>query len=141
MSSPTSRRGRLRWSPAMKRHQMRVWPTLAVYAVVLTLVIRLFGSHPPTGVLRYLAAAAPAIPLMGLIVINARYLVEETDEFRRLTMMLSMLCGLAAALAVTSVWGFLEVLAGVPMVPLYHVATIYVVAQGLSAPVIAWRYR
>ena len=129
------------WSPAMKRHQMRVWPTLAVYAVVLTLVIRLFGSRPPTGVLRYLAAAAPAIPLMGLIAINARYLVEVTDEFRRLAMMLSMLCGLAVVLAVTSVWGFLEVLAGAPMVPLYHVATIYVVAQAVAAPVIAWRYR
>ena len=130
------------WSTAMKRHQMRVWPTLAVYAIVLTVVIHLFSTHPPEGVLlKYLAAVAPALPLLAVLWINVRYLVEETDEFRRLQMMLSMLCGLAAILAVSVTWGFLEGFAGAPHMALYHLATIYVVAQALSAPVIAWRYR
>jgi hypothetical protein len=125
----------------MKRHQKRVWPALILYAIVLAGVIQLFRHSPPTGVWRYAAAVAPAIPLLGVIWINARYLVEETDEFRRRMTMISMLCALAVVLAVTTVYGFLEALAGAPMAPLYHVATLYVVAQGVSTPLVYWRYR
>jgi hypothetical protein len=125
----------------MRRHQKRVWPLLAIYAVVLAGVLHLFAGNPPAGALRYLAALAPALPLLGLIWVNARYLVEETDEFRRRMMMFAMLCALAVILAVTTVYGFLEVLAGAPMVPLYHVATLYVGAQGISTPLVYWRYR
>jgi len=114
---------------------------LAVYAAILAGVLWLFRIHPPTGVWRYLAAVAPAVPLLGVIWINARYLVEEADEFHRRMMMTAMLCALAIVLAATTVYGFLEVLAGAPMVPLYHVATLYVVAQGISTPLVYWRYR
>ncbi|THD72139.1 hypothetical protein [Phenylobacterium sp.] len=140
-SAGPRRRGPAAWSPAMKRHQRRVWPALGVYAAVLAGTLWLFGTHPPTGLLRYAAAVAPALPLLGVLWINARYLVEETDEFHRRMLMISMLCALAVILAVTTVYGFLEVLAGAPMVPLYHVATLYVVAQGISTPLVYWRYQ
>ena len=139
--APSPPRGPAAWSPAMKRHQRRVWPLLAIYAAVLAGVLHLFAHSPPAGVLRYLAALAPALPLLGVIWVNARYLVEETDEFHRRMMMTAMLCALAIVLAATTVYGFLEVLAGAPMVPLYHVATLYVIAQGIATPLVYWRYR
>lgn len=139
-TTPGRRRGQ-QWSPAMKRHQRRVWPMLILYAVVLTGVIQLFRLNPPTGAWRYMAAVAPAVPLLGVLWVNVRYLVEETDEFHRRMMMFAMLCALAVILAVTTIYGFLEVLAGAPMVPLYHVATLYVVAQGIATPLVYWRFR
>lgn len=140
-SPPAPRRGPAAWSPAMKRHQRRVWPMLMLYAVVLTGVILLFRHSPPTGIWRYLAAVVPAVPLLGVLWVNVRYLIEETDEFHRRMMMTAMLCALAIVLAVTTVYGFLQALAGAPMVPLYHVATLYVIAQGISTPLVYWRFR
>jgi hypothetical protein len=139
--TPAPRKSREVWSPAMRRYVRRMWPTMAVYAVVLVAAIRLFDTHPPTGALKYAAAVAPSIPLLVNIWLYGRYIVEETDEFRRLQIVLSMLIGLAAVLAATTVWGFLEALAGAPHIPLYFVAVVYVVAQGLAAPLVAWRYR
>ncbi|HEY2357901.1 MAG TPA: hypothetical protein VGH86_10655 [Phenylobacterium sp.] len=139
--SPAPRKSREVWSPAMRRYMRRMWPTMAVYAVVLVGVIRLFDTDPPTGPLKYAAAVAPAIPLLVNFWFYGRYIVEEDDEFRRLQIVLTMLIGLAVVLAVTTVWGFLEVLAGAPHIPVYFVAVVYVVAQGLSAPLVAWRYR
>jgi hypothetical protein len=129
------------WSPAMKRHQMRVWPTLAIYAVVLAGVMHLFKTDPPTGALKYVAAVAPAAPLLALIALFGRYVYEETDEFRRWQAMLAMVFALGIVLAICIVWGFLEAFAGIPRVPLYHVATLFVVAQSLSALFVARRYR
>jgi hypothetical protein len=118
-----------------------MWPTMAIYAVVLVAVIRLFDTHPPAGALKYAAAVAPAIPLLVNFWLYGRYIVEEDDEFRRLQIVMTMLVGLAAVLATTTVWGFLEVLAGAPHIPVYFAAVVYVIAQGLAGPVVAWRYR
>jgi len=128
-------------SPAMKRYQQRLWPTLIVYAAILIGVIRLFDANPPTGPIKYAAAIVPAFPILGVIALYARYVYEETDEFRRLQVILTILCGLALVLGATTVWGFLEVLAGAPHIPLYFVAPLFCVGQGLSVPFVAWKYR
>ncbi|HEY8005161.1 MAG TPA: hypothetical protein VIE16_13080 [Phenylobacterium sp.] len=141
--TPSTARPRSRetWSPAMRRYLRRMWPVMAVYAVVLVAVIRLFDTHPPTGALKYAAAIAPAIPLLVNFWLYGRYIVEEDDEFRRMQVVLTMLVGLAVVLAATTVWGFLEVLAGAPHIPVYFTAVVYVIAQGLAAPLVGWRYR
>jgi uncharacterized RDD family membrane protein YckC len=125
----------------MKRHQQRIWPMLALYAVVLAAVLWLFRAHAPTGVLKYLAALAPAVPLIAVIWLFGRYIHEETDEFRRWQAILSLLIAIGVVLSVCVVWGFLEALAGLPTVPLYHVATLFVVAQTLGSIIVGLRYR
>ena len=125
----------------MKRHQKRVWPTLAAYASVLATVMWFFQTHPPTGALKYIAAVAPAVPLLVVVWLFGRYLYEEDDEFRRWQQILTLLIAIGVVLGVCIVWGFLEAFAGVGPVPLYHVATLFVVVQSLSAIVVAWRYR
>jgi hypothetical protein len=139
--SPPAPRPRGIWSPAMRRHQQRVWPTLAIYGLVLSAVVWLFRTHPPTGAAMYAAAIAPAIPLLVVIWLFGRYLYEEDDEFRRWQQILTLLLALGAVLSICIVWGFLEAFAGVAHLPVYHVATLLVVAQSLAAPIVAWRYR
>lgn len=135
-----ARRGRV-WSPAQKRHQRRVWPTLAVFAAVLAATLWLFQSHPPTGALKYLAALAPTLPLTAVIWLFGRYIYEETDEFLRWAAILSLLIAVGLVLTFCIVWGYLEVFAGLPHIPIYHVATLFVVAQTVGSIIIGLRFR
>lgn len=128
-------------SPAMRRYQRRFWPLMVAYAALLVAVIRIFETHPPAGPLKYALAVAPAVPVLGVIVLLGLYLVEEADEFRRMKVVQAMLCGLGLVLGVTTVWGFLENLAGAPRLPLYWVFPIYCLGMGLAQPIIGWRYR
>jgi uncharacterized RDD family membrane protein YckC len=141
MSQTVPTRRGPQWSPAMKRHQQRVWPTLVIYAAVLSATLWLFQNHPPTGALKYLAALAPALPLIVVVWLFGRYVYEETDEFRRWQAILSLLIALGIVLAVCIVWGFLEALAGLPHVPLYHVATLFVICQTIGSIIVGLRYR
>jgi uncharacterized membrane protein len=129
------------WSPAMKRYHARFWPTMIAYVVLLFAAVWLFKHHPPAGVAKYLLAVAPALPILAVIVILGRYLVEEQDEFRRSMVVQSMLWGLAFVLAVTTVWGFLESMAGAAHIPLYWVFPIYCAGMGIAQPFLYWRYR
>ena len=140
-ATPVRRRGPAAWSPAMKRHQQRVWPMLAVYAATLSAVMWLFQTHPPAGPVKYLAALAPAAPLIAVVWLFGRYVYEETDEFRRWQAILTLLIALGLVLSACIVWGFLEAFVGAPHVPLYHVATMFVVAQTLASIAVALRYR
>ncbi len=129
------------WSPAMRRHQLRVWPMLAVYAAVLAGTLWLFQTHPPTGVLKYAAAMAPAVPLLAVVWLFGRYIYEEQDEYRRWMQILALLIAIGVTLSVCIVWGFLQALTGAPTVPLYHVATLFVVAQSLGSMIVWARHR
>jgi len=114
---------------------------LALYAAVLAGAMWLFQNHPPTGALKYLAALAPALPLIGVVWLFGRYLYEEEDEFRRWQQILTLLIALGVVLSVCIVWGFLQAFAGAPQVLLYHVATLFVVVQALASLIVGWRYR
>lgn len=129
------------WSPAMRRYQLRFWPLMAVYAVIVIGVAFLIKHAPPPGAWRYLAAAIPAVPLIGVIVAIGLYLVEEADEFRRATYVQSMLWALGLVLAVTTVWGFLELLADAPHLQPWWIFPIYSVTQDLAHHLIRRWYR
>ncbi len=128
-------------SSAYRRYNIRVLASVAVYAVVLVTVIHQFKTNPPIDGWKYALAVAPALPLLAVIAFVGRYLVEETDEFRRFKLMLAMLCGLGVTLALTTVWGFLEAFAGARHIELYLVFVLYCAGMGIAQPIIAWRYR
>jgi hypothetical protein len=74
-------------------------------------------------------------------VAKAFYLVEEADEFRRAIYVQSMLWGLGFVLALTTLWGFLELLAGAPHIAAWWVFPIYAVAQDAAHHVVRRWYR
>jgi hypothetical protein len=128
-------------SPAMRRYQRRFWPLMAAYVVLIIGVSWMIKHSPPPGAWRYLAAAAPALPLVGVIAVFGLYLREIADEFRRAVIVQSMLWALGLVLAFSTVWGFLEMLADAPHLQPWWIFPIYCVGQGVAEHIIRWRYR
>ena len=128
-------------STAQRRYRRRFFPMMALYVAAVFGASWLFRYHPPQGAVRYLLAAAPALPIIGVLVILGLYLIEETDEFVRMKQVSAMLAGLGVTLAICTTWGFLESYASTPHLPLYLVFAIWCVAWSVSLGVISWRYR
>lgn len=128
-------------NPAAQRYMRRNLIAMFLYALTLALVIPVFLRFHPTGVLAYLLAVLPAIPLTGLLVVFGIYLAEEKDEFQRFIGVQAMLWGIGGTLAVTNIWGFLE-----SFVHLRHLnpildAVIFWIFVGISIPFLLRRYR
>jgi hypothetical protein len=127
-------------SPALRRLMSRFWPLMAAYVVLLVTVGSVIEA-PTASPGAYLLAGLPALPLVGIIIFLALYLFEETDEFLKVRMVEALLWGLGAILVVSTVWGFLEFLAGAPRLPLHWLFPIFCVAMGLADLLARWRYR
>jgi hypothetical protein len=114
---------------------------MAVYLAVLFAVTWTFRNHPPEGALRYLLAAAPALPVIGGIGVMGYYLVDEKDEFQRMVLTRAMLWAtgitLSAVTVVESVWRFIPL----EHPPLFSAFTLFVVVFGAAHPLLRWRYR
>lgn len=130
-----------RASPAVKRYLRRFLPMMLAYVVVLTVSLWTIRHHHPQGPLLWLLAVAPALPVIGVIVVMGLYLIEETDEFVRAMLVQAMLWGLGVTLAGCTAWGFLENVDLVPHVPLYLVFPIFCGSMGLAQPIVRWKYQ
>lgn len=85
------------------------------------------------------AMAAPAvIALLAMFWAHWR-LMNELDEFLRMIQVKAVLFGLATILVVASGWGWLELYAGVPYLPVFWLTPIFCVAYGIAAIVITKR--
>ena len=111
------------------------------YAVLLALALWTHHSRAVEGALRYAIALLPAIPLAGVIALVAQAISAEQDEFQRAVWAEAMLWGTATTLVATTVWGFLESLAGAPHVPLYWVFPFFTAATLVAFFTLRQRYR
>lgn len=130
-----------RLGPAMRRYRRRLAVALVSYFVVLMGSIYLLQGVKLSGPLLWLVAAAPALPILGVLVVMGLYLKEEPDEFERAVHVEAMVWGLGVVLAVTTVWGFLSNASVVPAPPLFLVFPLFCLAWGLSQPLIRRRYQ
>ena len=128
-------------SPAGKRYIARFIPAMASYVVVLFASIWWIKNQDPHGVLLWLLAVAPAVPVIAVIAIMGLYLIEEQDEFVRSTLVQAMLWGLGITLAGCTAWGFLENVDLVPHMPLYGVFPIFCASMGVAQPFVRRRYQ
>lgn len=132
----------LRDSEAGKRYLRRFTLSMIGYAAALIGCVWILRHTPPApGLLRYLLALGPALPLLATLWAMGAYLAEETDEFKRATLAQAMLWGLGLTLAFTTVWGFLEEFAGVARFPLYLVFPVFCAGMGVAQPLVRWRYQ
>src|SRR5689334_11421288 len=95
-------------SHATRRYLFRLAPTMAVYVLFVFLTKWSFQHLHPTGLVVYLLALLPALPMVGSLAIVGLYVAEESDEFERSILVQSILWGLGGALAVSTIWGALE---------------------------------
>ncbi|HEY6413906.1 MAG TPA: hypothetical protein VIX42_09470 [Edaphobacter sp.] len=128
-------------SKAGRRYIYRLFPTMVVYIVFLFVAQSTFHHLHPTGLLVYLLAALPALPLIGSIAIVGLYIAEESDEFERSIIVQSMLWGLGGALSISTIWGFLEDFANAPHVSTFYVYLFFWIFMGISQPIIRLRYK
>lgn len=126
---------------ASRRYQYRLLPTMLVYILFTFIAKWSFDHLHPTGLMVYLLALLPALPLVGSIVIVGLYIAEESDEFERSILIQSMLWGFGAALAIGSVWGCLEDFAHAPHRSAFYAYLSFWVVSGISQSVIRLRYR
>jgi hypothetical protein len=128
-------------NPAQRRYVVRMlWA--AALCILFSLVTALgFKLGHLTGVLAYLTAILPALPIIGALVVTGFYLAEENDEFQRNLLVQSLLGGMGAILSVATVWGNLEDFAHAPHMDLIWVYPFFWLFVGISYGVVAWRYR
>jgi hypothetical protein len=130
------------WSKPARTYLIRFTPLMIAYVVILAGVDWLFAhGHAPAGPLRYLLAAAPGLPVVGVIWAMGAYVAAEPDEFARSVMVQAMLWGLGVTLSVTTVWGFMENFAAAPHLDLYLVFPLFMIAFGIAQPLVRARYR
>ncbi len=75
--------------PEMKRYTYRLLLTFCVYAVALVGANMWFRHAPPTGLLAYVVALLPALPIIGVFAVIARLLIEMRDEYVRMLLVAS----------------------------------------------------
>ena len=116
-------------------------PTMTLYLLFLFIAQWTFHHLHPTGLVVYLLAVLPALPLVGSLAVVGLYIAEESDEFERSIIVQSMLWGLGGALAVSTIWGFLEDFANATHLSTFYVYVFFWIFMGISQPLIRLRYQ
>lgn len=130
-----------RIGPVMKRYRRRLAAAMIAYFLVLIGSLSLLRGDHLSGPLLWIVAAAPAMPILGVLVTMGLYLKEEPDEFERMIHVEAMLWGLGAVLGVSTVWGFLANAEVVPAPPLFLIFPLFCLTWGFSQPLIRRRYQ
>lgn len=126
---------------AGRRYISRLAPTMLVYLLFVFITQWTFHHLHPTGLIVYVLAILPALPLVGSLAVVGLYIAEESDEFERSILVQSMLWGLGVALAIGTVWGSLEDFANAPHLSAFYVFLFFWIVMGISQPFIRRRYQ
>lgn len=126
---------------AGRRYISRLAPTMLVYLLFVFITQWTFHHLHPTGLIAYVLAILPALPLVGSLAVVGLYIAEESDEFERSILVQSMLWGLGVALAIGTVWGSLEDFANAPHLSAFYVFLFFWIVMGISQPFIRRRYQ
>lgn len=118
---------------AWKSYNWRIiWLSL-LYGAFLLPAVYGFKHHLIGGVLAWIVAVLPAIPIIGLFAAMGRYLVEETDEYLRMLMVRQMLWAMGFTLSCATIWGFLDNFGLVGHVDGYWIVVVWYFGQSVGA--------
>lgn len=95
-------------SPAMRKYLRRLAGFMVAYTGLIFAVGYVFRLAPPTGVLAWVVAVLPALPILGVFWTIFRLLIEETDEYIRMMFVRQSLFATAFCLSIMTVWEFLQ---------------------------------
>lgn len=126
---------------ASQRYTKRTLLVMTAYVVILLGVTLYFRQARPTGVVAYVAAILPALPIVAVFALLGRYMVEEQDEYLRMLLVRQSLFATAFAMTIATMWGFLESFDLVPHVDAYYVAILWFAGNGIAGCANALRAR
>lgn len=124
-------------SPALARYNTRFLLAMMAYVAGLLIAMFIYNREMPTGPLAYAVPLLPTLPLLTMIAVMGRYLVEETDEYLRHRTSLSALIGLGLVLVVGTAWGFLETFGLVPNIWAWWVVPVWAIGLGIGQGILA----
>ncbi|HEX8554950.1 MAG TPA: hypothetical protein VF695_09605 [Sphingomonas sp.] len=119
-------------SPAARRYAKAIIILSLVYAVLLIGSVFAFKRDLLTAPLSYVVAVLPALPIIGMFAAIGRFLVEERDEYLRMLLVRQSLVASGFALAIATVWGFLESFDLAPHVDAYWFAVMWFAGLGVG---------
>ncbi|MDP1632488.1 MAG: hypothetical protein Q8L66_13815 [Caulobacter sp.] len=128
-------------SEAGRRYMRRFIPTMIGYVAAIFGTSFAFRNPDLAGPVAWALAIAPALPVIGVIVIMGLYVKEETDEFQRRVLVESMLWAIGLTLSATTVAGFLEMYLHTPPLQSFWAFPIFCLTMGLSQLFVRRRYR
>ncbi len=111
--------------PAFGRYLRRFFPTMALYVALVWISPLAIETTGATGPLLWGMAILPALPLMAVFWIIGRLLIELRDEYVRMIEIRKALVATGFAMSAASAWGFLEVYADAPHLPLFTVPILW----------------
>jgi hypothetical protein len=124
-----------RTDPAFRAYLRRFVPTMALYVALVFVSPWLIYSMRPQGPLLWAIAILPALPLMAVFWIIGMLLIELRDEYVRMLEIRKALVATGFALSAACAWGFLEVYAQAPHLPLFTVPILWFGGLGLGSAV------
>lgn len=128
-------------NPAQKRYVVRmIWAGFFCLVFAAAAAIGIRHGHV-AGLPSYLLAVLPAVPVAWTLIVTGAYLSEEKDEFQRNIYVQTLLCGMAATLAVVTAWGYMEDFGRAPHLRLAWVYPMFWLFTVVSFPLVTRRYR
>ena len=121
---------------AARRYTTGMMATSIAYMLGLGIAIWTFENLEPSVAVTWGLAMLPIAPILAMIYVMGRYIVEEQDEYLRHRAIIASLIGLGFVLAIGSFWGFLETFELVPHVPGWWAVPIWAMGMGLGQ---AWQ--
>lgn len=95
-------------NPAARRYTVRLFVLMTAYLVLLVFAKWMFRRGLAEGVMAYVLALLPALPIIGVFWAVMRLLVEQTDEYLRMLTVRQCLFATGFALAVTTIREWLQ---------------------------------
>lgn len=117
----------------MRRYIRRFVPITVAYMASIALATFLVVDNAPASALTIGLALLPGLAVLGWLWAMARLLVELDDEYLRMLEVRKMLVATGLALAITSVWGILELFSpDIPRMPVFFVFPMWCVGLAIG---------
>lgn len=121
------------YNPAYRRYLRRFVPLTLAYGASIALATAVIPDDAPAGIGTIALAVLPGLAVVGWLWAMARLLVELDDEYLRMLEVRKFLVATGTTLAVTSVWGILELYTSVPKLPVFFVFPLWCLGLAVGA--------
>jgi hypothetical protein len=110
---------------AYRQYLRRLVFAAALYLIAIFAAAELLDKQAPISSLALGVALTPGLAVVMILYSIGRLLIELSDEFLRMLEIRKALVATGITLAITSVWGLLEMFTAVPALPVFWVFPIW----------------
>jgi hypothetical protein len=123
-------------SPAIIAYNRRMLIWSFAYVAALFGAITVYNQWKHSGPILWIIAIIPALPIVYFVWALGRYLVEEADEYIRMTQVSAALFATGWLLVLATFWGFLETFGVAAHVPAWAAVPVWAIGLGVAQ---VWR--